>query len=217
VGQGRTFNITHKKHYQTDNLVWEPRTTEAKERCLRMYDDAVRNPMKLRDLAQKYDVSYEHASKMVKWAVTTGRADSGLMKEVINKRIFDGIEDLEKDALARAKRTLDPKKLYRKVLEEINKLEKMEEPNIEDAMAGLYAVREYIRANTTGDIMQEIAVRGEIRQSLKMMGQVENILGDGEKNAGRPIIINMPNINRGQGVENAVEIEGAVVGENKET
>ena len=205
--------------------VADPKGEATKVKWLTYYHDHVLNNMSVTEVARKHDINISTAKTAIKWAaLQDGGFDKSVYRGAMESRLLNTLKSLD-DTLERAKYTFKPKKLikYLKKLQaaadRINHVNQEAEDDFVKVCHLIHWIVRYVETSASQDVSKELAVHGEIRQTVKMLAQVEKVLGaDPEKggSGGPPVVnITVPPIGRGQGISSAIEIEGEEVSETR--
>jgi hypothetical protein len=177
---------------------------ETKARFMEWYELYAKKHMTMLDIAREYEVNVNYVNRAIKWIVTrNGEADSKVYKAVIEDKLLHALQDLD-NTLDKAKVNVD----FEKILSWLtNAIYYIQGEEIDKAVGKIEEVRHYILENKSKNVRDEILVRGEIRKTIQMLAQAQNVLHSSSNGIPQNTKINIlfPNLNRGQGVD-SVEV-----------
>ena len=153
-----------------------PKSPETKMKWLHIFEDYKSSNLTMEDVAIMHKVSKPHVSQVVAWV----NSQLGQNKEMgVYRRIT--VKRMEKN-LSRMDGLMG---LMEKLLDT-----GLNEDTIKDGNVNLYK----------GQIKDLVSVSGEVRKNLEAIGKLMHVMDEHKKDA--PMInINMPNIDRGHGVQ----------------
>jgi hypothetical protein len=208
----KEISVQNLPEVYENSKVEVPKTLETKKKWLSIYEDYTIGSMTMTQIAEERGLNLSTIKNAVKWvALQEGNLDKSTDKGAIESRLQQTLGDLSK-TLEKARYTFSPKRMM-KYLTEIQELLSAED-DIIHAEEILREAIEYFQQHAFNRVDNELKVRAEIRQTVKMLAQTQRVLGSDSENTrpGNVIVqVNMPKINRGLGVASAIEIEGEVL------
>lgn len=189
---------------------------KTKARYLNFYHEYTCNNLSMTQIAEKYKVNITTVRDGIKWlACQEGNLGKEVYRNAMEGRLYKTLQELT-DTLDRAKYTFNPKKMnkYFKRMKEF-----LEDDDVIHTDEVLREAMDYFEKHAHNQVTNEMAVRSEIRHTVKMLAQVEHVLGpDPQKGQQGPVKIevHVPNLGRGQGVASAIQVEGNEVKAERE-